>query len=97
MAKEAWLLVFGQLVGRIVGAGSTGSAQDIPVWSSFGEGRLPVVLVDNGPFTAAAVAYSEAEYGVLTSLGDSRPRLIYSVVVEDLRGVSDVDRYLGEG
>lgn len=94
MAKESWLLVFGKLVGRIVGAGPAGSTRDIPAWSSFEKGRLPVVLVDNGPFTAAAVAYSEAEYGVFTELDDDRPRLIYSVAVEDLRGVSNIDRYL---
>ena len=33
-------------------------------WNSVPKGFLPVVLIDNGTFIAAGVAYSEAEFKV---------------------------------
>jgi len=71
--------------------------REIPAWESFESGRLPVVLVQNshfGGFTAAGVCYCAAEYAEFTRLDDLRPREIYSVATEDLRGVSDIDDYL---
>ena len=37
------------------------------------DGFLPVCLVDNGPFTAAGIAYSQGEYEAF-SYEDPRPR-----------------------
>jgi hypothetical protein len=91
-SKEVWLVVHGRECGRI-----DDSRREIPVWESFESGRLPVVLVLNthfGGFTAAGVCYCAAEYVEFTRLDDSRPREIYSVAIEDLRGVSDIDDYL---
>lgn len=63
-------------------------------WDSVPEGYLPVILVDNGLFTAAGIAYSADELKVFTQTTDPRPREIYLVrlekileVCEDLRDV----------
>lgn len=41
--------------------------------------ELPVCLVDNGYFTAAAVAYSPLEAEAFTVLSDNRPKLFFAV------------------
>lgn len=67
------------------------SAPDAPkiTWDSVPKGFLPVVLVDNGPFTAAAIAYCKEELEYFTRLEDTRPRKIFVVRVEKLIPVSD--------
>lgn len=60
-------------------------------WSEVPEGFLPVVLLDNGPFTAAGIAYSERELEAFTSPTDRRPRKIYMVPIEKLLLVSGGD------
>jgi hypothetical protein len=89
VSKEVWLLEHGCECGRI-GRGTV----KIPAYNSFEQGRLPVVLVQNGPFRAAAVAYCEDKYKEFTRMDDDRYREVYSVATSDLRGVSDIDRYL---
>ncbi len=42
-------------------------------------GRVYVCLVDNGPFTAAAIAYNEQEFDVFNAPDDTRPRKWYVV------------------
>lgn len=59
-------------------------------------GRVPVILVDNGFFTAAAVAFSEEEYKVFTDPKDSRPRKVYTVPVNDLVEVEAISLKMGE-
>ncbi|MDO8490253.1 MAG: hypothetical protein Q7S47_02440 [bacterium] len=68
------------------------SDRKIP-WDSVSDGFLPVVLVDNGPFKAAAIAYSEEELEEFTRLDDRRPRRIFLVKVEKLLEVSDLRRH----
>jgi hypothetical protein len=53
-----------------------------------GKEFLPVVLVDNGPFTAAAIAYSEAEFDAFMDPLDRRPKSVYLCVTADLHTVS---------
>jgi hypothetical protein len=88
-SKEVWLLEHGCLVGHL-----RGSSVQVPGWSTFEAGHLPVVLVRNGVFNAAGVCYCEAEYREFTALDDGREREIYSVPVSRLREASDVDDYL---
>ena len=46
--------------------------------------HLPICLVDNGPFTAAAIGYSEREIEDFTMPDDPRPKRWFSVKREDL-------------
>lgn len=58
-------------------------------WESvYRDKNLPVVLVDNGPFTAAAVCFSEEEMkAFLPSKTDQRPRIWFIVPIENILGV----------
>jgi hypothetical protein len=56
--------------------------------------KLLVVLVDNGLFTAAAVAYCKEEFMEFTKPTDFRPKLFFLVDIEDLKENSDIDSYL---
>lgn len=62
-------------------------------WSETPEGHLPVFLVDNGSFTAAAIAYSEQEFNYFA---EDRTRQVVRFVakIADLRGVSNLDSYI---
>ena len=60
-------------------------------WSDLPSGCLPVVLVDNGPFTAAAICYSEKELAEFTRTDDRRPRTIFVVKIKDLLPVAGRD------
>lgn len=84
MSKEKWL-----------------AENSIPVegelnWAKLAsQGYLPVVLVNNGPFTAAAIAYSEQEFKVFTDPNDRRPKKVFICLVEDLHTVSaELKNYL---
>lgn len=55
---------------------------------------LPIVLVDNGPFTAAAVAYSPNELEAFLNPNDKRPKKIFLAMIEDLKKVSPIEDYL---
>ena len=59
------------------------------------KGDLPVVLCDNGPFTAAGVAYTEREFERFVRY-DNRPKRFFIVSVEKLKEVSPVEGYLKE-
>ncbi len=48
MTKEKWLEKYGQVTVT-------------PAWPA-PEGTIPVCLIDNGPFTAAGICYSEREF-----------------------------------
>lgn len=82
-SKEDWLNVHGTV---------------LPINASYEtyckDDCLPVILVDNGMFTAAGVAYDEREFQDFTSPMDLRPKRGYKVKVEDLKKVSDIEDYL---
>lgn len=55
--------------------------------------KLPVCLIDNGLFTAAGVAFSDAELAVFDDSSDPRPKLWFSVPRVLLREVSPLKYY----
>ena len=55
---------------------------------------LPVILVDNGPFTAAGVAYDKREFEGLTNKNDPRPKKLFKVKISKLIIHSDLKIYL---
>lgn len=89
--KEDFLNKFGKfhidipLFGKV----SIPSYKDLSI-----DGNLPVVLVDNGPFTAAAVAFDEIEYNRFTREDDGRPRQIWTCKKDNLLKVVDCPQYL---
>lgn len=78
MSKEQWLLIR---------ARPTQSPGPIT------ETEVPVVLVDNGGFTAAGVAYDEEELRRFNNPRDPRPRVWFQVPRADVRQVSDLAAY----
>lgn len=70
MSKESWLALNGEVVRA-------------PTWP-VKEGFLPVCLVNNGPFTAAGVAFSESEFNAFARPSDLRPKIWYLVQTEKL-------------
>ena len=66
----------------------------IPKWNQVPDKMMPVVLLNNGLFTAAGVAYKESELGAFTDPRDIRPKKIYFVPIEKLWEVSDLRYYL---
>lgn len=54
---------------------------------------VPVCLVDNGMFLAAAVAYSQREADTFNDPSDRRPKQWYSAKRTDLYTVSDLKSY----
>jgi len=57
------------------------------------ETHVPVCLVDNGMFTAAAVAFDKRELEAFTQPTDFRPKQWFLVERAKVRTVSDLDRY----
>jgi hypothetical protein len=47
-------------------------------------GYLPVVLLDNGHFTAAGICYDEREFLDFIDPNDSRPKTLFVVSIEKL-------------
>jgi len=73
--KEEWLQEHGTII------------TDDFEWTAFDEDTLPVVLIENGLFTAAGVAYSEAEYDLFME-PDGRPRTVFAVSKKDIMEVT---------
>lgn len=67
-----------------------------PQWSRVLEGNLPVCLVHNGAFTAAAIAYSERELQDFSDPQDRRPKRWFVAPIEALRKVSPLDSWIRE-
>ena len=57
------------------------------------ETHVPVCLVDNGPFTAAAVAFDARELNAFTQPNDFRPKRWFYVERAKVRTVSDLANY----
>ena len=53
-------------------------------WSDTPEGFLPVVWVNNGWMTAAAIAPSREVFDSFFDAGDRRPKRIFVVKIDDL-------------
>lgn len=57
-------------------------------WDKVPKDSIPVVLIDNGMFTAAGIAYDKKEYSVFTNYeGDPRPRKIFIVKKAKLKEI----------
>jgi hypothetical protein len=72
--------------------GKTPLPRDFQSWRD--QGKLVVCLVDNGPFSAAAVAFCQDELQVFTDLRDTRPKQWYVVPINLLYPVSNLHTYL---
>jgi hypothetical protein len=85
-SKEEWL--------RDNATKVNGIGIEAPVWNEIADDELPVCLVDNGPFTAAAVGFSEQEMNDFDDPDDDRPKMWFTVKVEKLFEVSDLKRWI---
>ena len=63
-------------------------------WDQVPQGMLPVVLVNNGSFIVAAVAYDAQELKRFQDPYDPRPMVIFVVPIEKLWAVSDLALWL---
>lgn len=78
LTKEEWLMKFGERKDGVV-------QQEVDTWNEIPENCLAVCLVDNGPFTAAAIAYKESEFEVFKdNTNDDRPKTWFLVEKEML-------------
>lgn len=77
--KEAFL----QREGRVISVNEATITED----------EYPVCLVNNGPFTAAAVGFSMSEVAAFSRSDDRRPKVWFMVRREKLLGVSDLAEY----
>jgi hypothetical protein len=90
--KEGWLVENGVECNP-----PTPWAEIASVATSIGQDDhfLPVVLMDNGMFTAAGVAYSEREYKEFLDPNDMRPKRVFMVQLGKLKTVSrELPNYL---
>lgn len=79
-SKEAWLINNGiEVLDRTLD------------WDAVPAGCLPVVLINNGPFTAACIAYDPRELASATDPKDRRQRTIFIVEIKDLVTVGGSD------
>lgn len=83
--KEAFLAKYGTEVTR----------EAVASWSYADLGELPVVLVDNGPFTAAGIAFCPQERDVFLRDGGGRPMRFYVVPTIALhKACADLSTYM---
>jgi len=68
--------------------------EEMNSWADFSGEFLPVCLVNNGAFRAAAIGFDARETRDLTAAGDHRPRKFYKVPRGRLLEVSNLSDYL---
>lgn len=78
ISKEEWL------VDNAISILSADTHTIIPFTQAVIDKCLPVVLVDNGPFTAAVIAESQEDLDCFLNPADFRPKKVYIVPVEFL-------------
>jgi len=83
--KESWLAANAQCL-------SVREARD---HNDF-ENEFLIVLLDNGSFSAAGIAYSKEEKEVFLDPTDSRPKKFYKASKEKLLPISELQRYFLE-
>ena len=89
--KEAWL----EREGRPATQDEIIAIREGRVVENFlAKGVLPVVVVNNGLFTAAGVLYSDREAIAFSDPTDYRPKSYFVATLEKLRAVSPLDYYL---
>ena len=76
MQKEDWLQKNAREFVQVEGAKAACGAED-----------KIVILFDNGPFTAAAVAFNERELEAFTRPTDDRPKRFFTVAIDALKTV----------
>lgn len=86
MMKETWLSMNSEMVSR----------DEVKKFDYIEDKeRLPICLVSNPGFTAAAVLYSEHEREAFLDPLDNRFKVFYLCKIEDLKEVSPIHLYLG--
>lgn len=80
MTKESWLLAIGAQasIAEVVDQFDT----------RFANNELAVILINNGPFTAAGICFSKREAKEFTDPKDSRPKTAFWVPLSALHSVS---------
>lgn len=89
MGKEIWLITNGEEVSlaRLLEFEEN--------WEEESQHHFPVILVDNGPFTAAGIAYSKDELNAFTDPRDIRPKRFFIAPIHRLHEVSpELDEYM---
>jgi hypothetical protein len=56
-------------------------------WDKIPQDSFAVILINNGNFTAAGIAYDEDEYKVFTDKEDRRPKKIFIVKKSKLKEI----------
>lgn len=83
MEKEDWLTTHGEVVINQF-------APSDELWKAKPEGKEYVVLLDNGPFTAAGFCYCENELREFLNPFDQRFKILYIVPAEALFKLSPI-------
>ena len=90
--KEDWLMKKGRQVCMIW---PEVTLLDFKLFTEKNE--LPVILVNNGTFTAAGVAFNEQEYEMMTERErNKRPKILFAVSKKKLKKISNLKDYLKE-
>jgi len=84
MDKEAWLDLHGKPTCE----------ESVLYHKPFDGGLVAVCLVNNGPFTAAAILFDEREKRDFSGPHDARPKQWYFVDVEEVKNVSNLECYI---
>lgn len=76
--------------------GGTMAPQSIDWQTCYAKDCLPVILVDNGLFTAAGVAYDQRELDAFNHPDDHRPKQGFILTIENIRKLTNgrLDSYL---